>query len=77
MQTEDMFVFWNYIGTEDEVSREYNWFKAPIFSKRVPTLQFLFSLVSAVSYVTFILSLQSNFNGSNIFGTMEIRSRHG
>ena len=27
--------------------------------------------------VSFRSSIQSNLNGSNIFGTMEIRSRHG
>ena len=28
-------------------------------------------------YINYLLRLQSNLNGSNIFVTMEIRSRHG
>ena len=41
-----------------------------------PLLLF-FVCASVVSYVAFVLSFESNLNGSNIFGTMGICSRHG
>ena len=32
---------------------------------------------NSVNPYLFMTNIQSNFNGSNTFGTMEIRSRHG
>ena len=37
----------------------------------------LWKVCLIIVFVTFTIEVQSNLNGSNIFGTMEIRLKHG
>ena len=39
--------------------------------------KYVYDTTKGMMYVRLLSYLQSNINGSNIFGTMEICSRHG